>query len=348
MIKFENPEILYLLAVVPLLALLFWLSFRLRGRALESFGNMSLVSKLAVSSSAGRQKIKAVIFIVAVALLVTAAARPRLGTKMELVKREGIDIVIAVDTSASMNAEDAMGASRGRRIDKAKHEISALLDILENDRVGLVAFAGTAHIQCPLTIDYDAVKIFLDVIDTDLIPAPGTAIGTAIDKAATMFDKEQKKHKAIILITDGEDHVSDPVEAAKRAEDQGIRIYPIGIGSPEGTPVPEYDESGHKAGMKKKDGELVLSKLDDATLEKVALITHGKYYPASLGEIELKKIHSHIAGLEKKELASRKYTHYEDRYQYLLALALLLLLVEWGLPTRIPSRKRRNENGQAA
>lgn len=335
MIKFASPEMLYLLALLPAAALLVWLGFRRRRRGLELFGAMNLVEKLSASSSPGKQATKSVLLLLALGAFIVAAARPQVGTKMELVKREGIDIAIAIDTSASMNAEDAMGKSKGRRIEKAVHEIDALLDILENDRVGLVAFAGTAHIHCPLTLDYDAVRIFLEVIDTDLIPTPGTNVGAAIEKAMSMFDRHEKKFKALILITDGEDFGGDPVEIAKKAEKEGVRIFPIGIGSPQGTPIPVYDENGNKTGLKKdREGNLVLSKLDEVTLEKIALNTGGRYFPASLGEIELKKIHAEISGMEKKELAARKYTHFEDRFQWLIGLGLLLLVLESLITTR--------------
>lgn len=345
MIRFADQQLLYLLALIPLIILIQWLGFRRRKHALDSFGSTSLVAKLSLTSRPAKQKSRAVIMTMALTLLIIAAARPQIGTKVELVKRQGIDIVIAVDTSDSMGAEDAMGKSKGRRIDKAKHEISALLDILETDRVGLVAFAGSAHVQCPLTLDYDAVNIFLDVMDTDLIPDPGTAIGYAIETATAMFDKHDNKNKVLILITDGEDHIADPVEAAKEAKKSGVLIYPIGIGSPDGTPVPDYDSKGNKIGFKKdRDGNLVLSKLDDVTLEKVALHSGGKYYPASLGEIELKKIHGEISGLDKKELATRKYTHYEDRFQLFLAAALFLLMLEAFITTGVTRKTKRSVN----
>lgn len=345
MIRFADQQLLYLLALLPLVIIIQWASFRKRKRALEDFGSTSLVSILAETSRPARQRTKAALMLLIIALLIVAAARPQIGTKVELVKRQGIDIVIAVDTSASMAAEDAMGKSKGRRIDKAKHEISELLDILDSDRVGLVAFAGSAHVQCPLTLDYDAVNIFIDVIDTNLIPDPGTAIGSAIDTATAMFDKHDNKNKVVILITDGEDHLADPIEAAKEAKKDGVIIFPIGIGSPDGTPVPAFDQNGNKNGFKKdKDGNLVLSRMDEVTLEKVALHSGGKYYPATLGEMELKKIYSEISGMDKKELATRKYTHYEDRFQLFLAAALLLLMIEGFITTGVLRKKKRTVN----
>jgi Ca-activated chloride channel homolog len=342
MIKFASIQYLYFLCAVPALIALYAWSFRRRRMSLETFAAPALAERLSASSMPGRSAARAIIVISVVTILIVAAARPQIGTKIETVKRKGIDIVIAIDTSKSMNAEDALGASRVRRIDKAKHEVEALLEMIKNDRIGLVAFAGIAHVQCPLTADYDAAKIFLDVIDTDLIPTPGTAIGKAIEQSTKLFDENEKKYKAIILITDGEDLAGDPVEAAKEAKKQGIKIFPIGIGSPQGAPVPEYDRSGNKIGFKKDSGgRMVMSELNEVALEKISLVTGGKYFPASVGELELNKIYSEISSMEKKELSSRKYTHFEDRFQWPLGLALALLAIEAFITTRTPARRRK-------
>lgn len=341
MLRFEDPQFLILLAILPLAALLIVISFRKRRKSLEIFGDLGLVTRLAESSRPGRQVAKSILFLFSLALLILAAARPQIGTRMETVKRKGIDIVIALDTSSSMDAEDA-GSAGVSRIQKAKREIGGLLDTLEEDRVGVVVFSGVPYIQCPMTVDYDAVKMFLNVVDTNLIPTPGTAIGSAIDMAVKMFDANDKKHKAIILITDGEDHISDPVEATKKAEKEGVMIYTIGIGAPQGTPIPVLDDKGNRTGLKKdRDGNVVMSKLDEATLEKIALLTGGKYFPASLGEMELKRISSEIDKMEKKELAARKYTHFEDRFQIFAGLALFLLLIEALITTGKPSREKK-------
>jgi Ca-activated chloride channel family protein len=224
-----------------------------------------------------------------------------------------------------MNAEDV----KPNRLEKAKGEIIGFIDKLEGDRIGLVAFAGKAFIQCPLTLDYGAVRIFLDSVNTKIIPVPGTAIGEAIRCAIGAFNQKERKYKALILLTDGEDHGTQPIKAAEEAKKHGIRIYTIGIGSPEGEPIPIRGATGAIIGYKRDaKGNIVMSKLDEITLEKIALITNGKYYRATPGEIELDKIYKEICKMEKKELFTRKFTQYEDRFQIFLVIALFVLCLE--------------------
>ncbi len=274
---------------------------------------------------------KSVLFILGYIFLILAMADPQIGTRLEEVKRKGVDIMIALDVSLSMHAEDVAP----NRLEKAKHEVSGLIDILQGDRVGLIAFAGMAHVQCPLTLDYAAAKIFLRDMDTDLIPQPGTALDDAIAKAIRSFDTKDRKHKVLILITDGEGHEGKPLERAKEAAKEGIVIYTIGIGSPEGVPIPVYDRNGRPAGYKKdREGNVVTTKLDVETLQKIAFETNGKYYISSGGESELKKIYAEINKMDKKELKAKRFTQYEDRYQYFVLLALLFFLWETVLPER--------------
>jgi len=331
-LRFADDFWLYMLGLTPLLAGFFVLSFRMKRRAMERFGNLELLQRLSRSTSFRRQVLKAALLVASTALLLLALARPQLGTKLMTVKREGQDIVIALDVSKSMLAEDI----QPNRLEKAKHEIASLIDRLQGDRVGLVAFAGRGFIECPLTLDYGAAKMFLDFMGPDLIPVPGTALTEAIQKAAEAFVEKERKHKVLILITDGEDHEGDPVEAAKQAEQEGIVIYTVGIGSPQGVPIPEVDANGNRTGGFKKDrsGQVVTSRLDEVTLQRIALETGGKYFRASGGEAELDQIYSDIAGMEKKELASQQFTQYEDRFQPLIALVLLLLVAEVSISER--------------
>jgi Ca-activated chloride channel family protein len=260
-----------------------------------------------------------------------ALANPQIGTKLEEVTRQGVDIIIAVDVSKSMLAEDITP----NRLEKAKHAIGRFLDLLEGDRIGLVAFAGMAHVQCPLTLDYSAAKLFLSVIDPALIPQPGTAIGEAIKSATKAFNAQERKHKVLILITDGEDHEADPLEATKEAGQQGVIIYTVGIGSPQGVPIPEYNQAGSQIGFKKdRQGSVVTTKLDIYTLQKIAFETGGKYYLASSSESELDEIYDEITSLEKKELVSKQFSQYEDRFQIFLAIGFLLLVAEILIPER--------------
>jgi Ca-activated chloride channel family protein len=197
-----------------------------------------------------------------------------------------------------------------------------------------------AHIQCPLTLDYGAAKLFLSIIDTDLIPQPGTAIGAAIETAIKGFNREDRKHKVLILITDGEDHETDPLKAAEMAEEEGVIIYTVGIGSPQGVPIPLYNDGNRSSGFKKdRGGSVVTTKLDAVTLQKVAFQTGGKYFLASGAESELDAIYDEIMQMEKKELVSRQFSQYEDRFQYFLAIGLLLLILEMLIPERKKVKK---------
>ena len=331
MLRFHNQIFLYLLIIIPMLVLFYVFVFRWKKKAMERFGNLELIQKLTETFSRRRQILKAGLIILAVFFMLLSLARPQLGTKLEQVRREGVDIFVAIDVSLSMKAEDI----KPNRLEKAKHAVSRFIDLLEGDRIGLIAFAGEAFVQCPLTLDYGAAKIFLDIIDTDLIPTPGTAIGSAIMQAVKTFEERDRKHKVLVLITDGEDHGGEPLKAAEAAEKEGVVIYTVGIGSVNGVPIPLHSESGRIIGFKKnRDGQVVTSKLDEVTLQKIALQTGGKYYRASGSESELDKIYDEISKMEKKELASVKFSQYEDRFQYILILAIILLIAELLIPER--------------
>ena len=329
---FEHLLILYLL--VPLLGLFFWYAFRQRKNALERFGQLQLVQKLAQTVSRRGQRCKAILTLAAVALLVTALARPQFGTRLETVRREGQDIVVALDLSLSMLAEDIAP----NRLQKAKHAIGSLINRLEGDRIGLVAFAGEAFIQCPLTLDYGAASMFLNSMGPDLVPVPGTAIGEAIGRSLSAFVSDEAKHKVLILITDGEDHPGDPLEAAQQASDQGVVIFTVGIGSPQGVPIPIFNQRGQRTGFKlDSNREVVLTRLDEQTLQQIASATGGRYFRATPGEDELDQIVEEVASMDKKELAAQDIAQYEEQFQAFVALALLLL----GFEVFIPERRKR-------
>ncbi len=338
--KFANPQWLYLFFLIPGLMFFYSWADRKKQAALQRFGNLALLRKLSTSpagiSGFKRPVGKLIFMLLAVSFLILALGRPQWGTKMQTIKRKGLDILIALDTSKSMLAEDI----KPNRLERAKHEISSLIDTLEGDRIGLICFAGTSFIQCPLTLDYAAAKIFLKVIDTQIIPKGGTAIGEAIQKARQAFVQGERKYKALILLTDGEDHSSQPLEAAEEAAKEGIRIYAIGLGSEVGEPIPLTDQSGAHLGYQQdRDGKVVMTKLDQATLEKIALLTDGKYYHATTAEMELSKVYKDMASMEKKDLESKKYIQYEDRFIYFLFPALFFLLLEFFLEGRRKVRK---------
>ena len=325
MLRFAYPQFFQLYWLLPLMVVFLVWSFRRKKRLLNRIGDEELVEHLTRSVSRNKQIWKGILFIFAFIVLVFALADPQIGTKLEEVKRSGVDIFIALDVSKSMLAEDVAP----NRLDKAKHEISTFIDRLEGDRIGLICFSGIAFVQCPLTLDYSAAKLFLSDIDTDIIPQPGTAIGSAIKTATQSFVTKELKHKVLILITDGEDHEGDPVETAKEAAKEGVVIYTIGIGSPQGAPIPEYDAYGNRTGYKKdKSGQVITTKMDVLTLEKIAFQTGGKYYISSTGESELNKIYDEISSMEEKELSSRQFTQFEDRFQIFLIITLIVLIFE--------------------
>lgn len=336
MIRIAEPELMILLVILPLLAVFFWYASQMKQQALRRFGNMELLLQLMASTSTKRQILKKTLLFTGIACILLAFLRPQFGTRLEEVKREGQDIIIALDVSASMYAEDI----KPNRLEKAKHEIEGIIDRLEGDRIGLVAFAGVSFVQCPLTLDYSAAKIFLDIMDRNLIPVPGTAITSAIRTAIGAFNQEERKHKVLILITDGEDHEGEPVEMAKEAARQGIVIYTVGIGSREGVPIPELGSNNAATGYKKnQQGEVVISKLDEITLEKIALETNGKYYRATPGEEELDRIYESISGMEDKEQGVLEFTQFEEQFQWLVLGALLCMLLEYVLPERRTLKK---------
>lgn len=330
MIRFAHPAVLWLLLLVPLWMAAVWYILRQRRRAAERFVGPDLLERIAYSISPAKLKWKSGLWLTAWALLVLAAADPQVGTKLEEVKREGIDIVIALDLSTSMLCEDIPPS----RLENARHEIQKFVEGLKGDRVGLVAFAGTAVIHCPLTTDYGAVKLLTRVMTPSLIPEPGTALADAIDKARRAFNDEDAKSRVIILITDGEDHEEQAVEAAREAGEEGIRIYTIGMGTPGGAPIPVSEDNRAEGFKKSKDGQIVVTKLNQLLLQRIADAGNGQYLPGTKGGEELETIWEEISAMEKREFEKKQYTGFEDRFQYLALPAVLLLLFEFLLSER--------------
>ncbi|MFQ5702757.1 MAG: VWA domain-containing protein [Gemmatimonadales bacterium] len=331
MFRFALTKFLILYVLVPLIGVFLWYGFRLKRRALERFGSTALLAKLSRSVNRSGQIGKAVLLVAAVLFVVTALARPQFGTRVETVKGEGQDIIVALDVSKSMLAEDVAP----NRLEKAKHAVSSMISKLDGDRIGLVAFAGEAFVQSPLTLDYGAAEMFLHAMEPDLIPVPGTDLGDALEKSLEAFGDEGGKHEVVILITDGEDHIGNIKRPLERAMDDGVIIYTVGIGSPEGVPIPDIDSLGVRHGFKKDEkGEVVLSRLDETTLREIAQKTGGRYFRATAGESELDTMVDEIAAMDKKELASRRFTKFEEQYQVFVGLAIVLLTAEFLVPER--------------
>jgi Ca-activated chloride channel family protein len=330
MFRLAHPEYLYGLALVPVVVILFILMMIAKKNAVKRFSDSVLFSRLAAEVSKGKQVLKLILFLLAYSLIVIGLANPQIGTKLEEVKREGVDIIIALDVSNSMKAEDI----KPSRLERSKQAISRLIDKLENDRIGIIVFAGTAYVQLPITTDFAAAKLFLSSIDTDIIPTQGTAIGAAIDLAAKSFIGEDKKHKALVIITDGENHEDDAEESARKAHEDGIIIHTIGMGSPEGAPIPVYRNGVQIDFLKDHDGTTVVTKLDQLGLEKIAAEGKGQFVRASNSDDGLSTILNEITKMDKKSFGTKMFTDYEDRFQYFIGAGLLILLVEFMVSNR--------------
>ena len=258
------------------------------------------------------------------AFLVIALANPQIGSKLIDGERKGIDLMIALDVSTSMLAKDIEPS----RLERSKQSISRLIDQLGNDRIGIVVFAGQAYVQLPITTDYAAAKMFLSAINTNIVPVQGTAIGAAIQLSAKSFDNETHS-RAIIIITDGENHEDDPVKEAKTAADQGINIFTVGMGLPEGAPIPDYDAYNRQTGFKKdRQGNTVVTRLNEGMLQQIAAAGNGIYVRANNTQVGLNKIFDEISKLEKTEFESKIFSDYESRFHYFIALSLLFLIME--------------------
>ncbi|MCB0753343.1 MAG: VWA domain-containing protein [Ignavibacteriae bacterium] len=325
MFRFAHSEYLYALYLMPIIIVLIWYSLRNQNQLLEKFANSKLHKVLFPLRSRFKAFIKNGLIVISIALLILALANPQIGSKIEEVKQVGIDVYILLDVSLSMNAEDI----KPSRLEKAKHEISKLIQKLQGDRIGLIVFSGNAYIQFPLTTDYSAANLFLSAVSVKSVPQPGTAIGPAIKLAMNSFKKDEETQKAIVIITDGEDHEGSLDSIVEEANNLGVKIYAIGLGSPQGVPIPIYNNSGVQIGYKKdRSGNVVLTKLDETTLQEITNKGNGQYYRGSNTDDELEMIYNDLASLEGSEFGATKITEYEDRYYYFLIPAILLLLIE--------------------
>lgn len=331
--KFMHTEMLLLLFLVPVLLGFFLFAAQRRRRALEAFIGAGLIDRIAVSASPAKRRLMAALVLCAVVMIAIAIARPCWNPKQRKIERRGRDVVFLLDVSKSMLAEDLAP----NRLERAKLAIRDCVEKLQGDRVGIVVFSGIAAVKCPLTLDYGFFRMMLDDINTESITRGGTLIGDAVRKTISeVFDDQEKECKDIVLITDGEDHDSFPVDAAEKAGQRGIRIIAIGLGnSNEGKRIPVTNEKGQKVFLTYR-GKEVWSKLDADTLRKMANATPGgKYCDVSTGTIDLGDVYSKlIASSEKKTLESQTVKLYEEKFQIFLALAFVLLCIEAGLGER--------------
>lgn len=325
MIRFANTEYVYLLLFIVVLILVFWFYNIWRKKAKKRLGDRKIISSLMPNESKSKPYVKFILVLFAFVLFVIGIINPQIGSKLEKVKREGIDLMLVLDVSNSMLAEDI----KPNRLERSKMAISSLISKLEGDRIGIIIFAGNAYKQLPLTTDYSAARLFLSAVDTKIVPSQGTAIGEAINMAVESFDIEGEHNKAIIVITDGENHEDDAVGAASEAAEQGVKVFTIGMGLPEGSPIPLYNQYGNQTGFKKdRQGQTIVTKLNEDMLRQIAAAGNGSYARANNASTGLRKIFDDISQIEKKEIETKQFTDYEDRFQYYLATALVLLLLE--------------------
>jgi Ca-activated chloride channel family protein len=322
--RFANPDFLYLLLLLPVTVILWILNESRKKRALRRLGNAEFVKKLMPEFSGIRPNLKFFLQLVAASLVIIILARPQFGSKLEEVKKQGIEVIIALDVSNSMLAEDI----QPDRLTRAKQALTRLIDNLDNDKIGLIVFAGDAYTQIPITSDYISAKMFLSAINPDMVPKQGTAIGSAIELGMRSFSPGEGKSKAMIIITDGENHEDDPGSAAAEASKAGIVIHTIGIGSVEGVPVP-VTINGRRDYLKDPEGNTVITKLDEDILKKIAVTASGNYVRASNTNIGLDEIFSEIRKMKKEDLESTMYTEYNDQFQIFAVISLVLLFTEF-------------------
>lgn len=328
--RFADEKVLIGLAVIPLLLILYIITRRLQKRQLQKWGDQLLLNRLMPDFSSTRIFIKFVIWILAFGIMILALARPQFGTKLSEVKRKGIEMIIALDVSNSMMAEDI----QPNRLENAKMAISRLVDRLENDKIGLIVFAGDAYIQMPVTTDYMAAKLFLNSINTQIVPKQGTAIGSAIHLAMRSFTPNSDKSRAIVIITDGEDHEEDAVAAAKEAAAAGIIIHTIGIGSAQGVPIPVTSDNGQKDYRTDYEGKVIISKLNEDLLRQIAAAGGGTYVRATASRTGLTAILDEMNKMEKQEIQMKVYSEFDEQFVYYAGFAIFLLLIDFSLNSR--------------
>jgi Ca-activated chloride channel family protein len=320
-IKFEHPEYLWLL-ILWVVALLFFLYYRWwRASRINRMGSAILINRLMPTYAKSAPLVKFIFISLAFISLVVGLANPQIGTRQEKVKRSGIDLIVAVDVSKSMLAEDVVP----NRLLKAKNFISRFIDELKNDRLGLIVFAGRAYMQMPQTVDYSAARMYLKSLSPNMVPTQGTAIAQAVELATSSFSKESKGSKALVIISDGEDNEEGVNDAIEKAASAGIKVYTIAVGSEKGGPIPLTNGDFKRDG----DGKIVMTKVNTSALREYALKGNGKFYWLDNSSDAVDRVIADLSGLSKKDFEEMVYTDYDDQFQYFLALALFFLLLDY-------------------
>ena len=322
MFRFAQPQYLYLLLIVPLMWAIYFYSVYRNRKNMAKYGNPQILQSLAPDVSKYKPGTKFFLQQLALIIMIFIIARPQMGAKIETVKKQGVEIIIALDVSNSMLARDIAPS----RLDKAKQMLSRLTDGFTNDKVGLIVFAGDAFTQLPITSDYISAKMFLSSINPSMVSTQGTAIGAAINLAARSFTPDETTDKAIILITDGENHEDDAIGAAKAAAEKGIHVNIVGMGDPKGSPIPIQGSNNY---MKDKDGNVVITKLNEQMGQEIAAAGNGMYVRADNTNSALKALQKEIEKMNKTELDSKVYSEYDEQFQIFAWIALFLLIADF-------------------
>ncbi len=336
MFRFAYPEYFWAFWLIPLLTLFFVMARLMRQRALRQFGNLTLIRELMPSVSTVRPVLKFGLLMLALSAFILGAARPQFGSKLQTVKREGVEIMILLDVSNSMMAEDI----QPNRLERAKRAIDRLISRLRDDKIGLIVFAGEAYTQLPITSDYGSAQLFLASVSTDIVPRQGTAIGAAIELATRSFTPNAESSKAIIVITDGENHEDDAVGAAARAADNGIVVHTIGMGLPQGAPIPIVRGSSTDY-LRDRENNVVITRLDEVMLEKISTTGNGVYIRASTANVGLEDLLEEINQMQKVEMEARLFSEYEDLFPWFFMVGLAILLLEFLIMDRKNSYLRK-------
>lgn len=324
MYKLEEPIYFYALAIIPVMIVIFLLVLWWKKRTQKKFADLELLEQLAPNSSVFKSTLKLLILSLGIAFLVLALVNPKMGSKLKTVKREGVDIVFALDVSRSMLAEDIAP----NRLEKAKQVISKIIDNLGSDRVGVIIYAGNSYPLLPITTDHAAANMFLQNASPDLVSSQGTAINEALELAKTYYNNDEQTNRFLVIISDGEDHQEETKQMAQNLSNEGVKVYTIGVGTEKGGPIP-LRESGDLVGYKKdRKGETVITKRNAEVLQNIADIANGKYIDGNITENPVKEISSIMANAQKSEFETKQFSDYKDQFQWFLGIGVFFLLLD--------------------
>ncbi|MHB1107877.1 MAG: vWA domain-containing protein, partial [Lutibacter sp.] len=324
MYQIEEPTYFYYLAIIPAIVVLFLLVLWWKKRIQKRFADPKLIQKLSPEKSTFKSFLKLIVFCFALFFLIISLANPKMGTKLETVKRQGVDIVFALDVSKSMVAEDIAP----NRLEKAKQIITKVIENLGSDRIGIIIYAGSSYPLLPITTDYAAAKMFLQNANTEMVSNQGTAINDAIERALSYYDNDEQTNRFLVIVSDGEDHQENTLELAKEAAEKGIKIYTVGIGTAKGGPIPLKDNGRVIAYKKDSKGMVVVTQMNEQILREIANVGNGKYINGNKTQETIATIKEVLAKAEKNEFETKQFSDYEDQFQWFVGIGLLLLIID--------------------